>query len=111
MKILILGGTGLLGPFVVRQLVDLGHDVTIFHSGEHEPELPPQVKHVHSPLGTRPMYALPNELRGPGPDVVVHLIPMGERDAQAAVDTFKGSARRLVVISSQDVYRAFGRVN
>jgi len=111
MNILILGGTGFLGPFVVRQLVGLGHDVTIFHSGEHEPGLPPQVMHIHNPLGRRPMYELPGELRDLRPDVVVHLIPMGERDAQTAVDTFKGSAGRLVSISSQDVYQAFGRVN
>ena len=111
MKILILGGTGLLGPFVVRRLVELGHDVSIFHSGEHESELPTQVRHIHSPLGKRPMYELPGELRDLRPDVVVHLIPMGERDAQAAVDTFKGSAGRLVAISSQDVYQAFGKAN
>jgi nucleoside-diphosphate-sugar epimerase len=45
------------------------------------------------------------------PDVVLHMILFGEQDAHEAVDTFKGMARRLVVISSQDVYRAFGRTN
>jgi nucleoside-diphosphate-sugar epimerase len=111
MNILLLGGTGFLGPYVVRQLVDLGHDVTIFHTGEHEPDLPPEVRHVHNPFARRPMYELPTDLRDLRPDVVVHMVPMTARDAQAAVDTFSGHAGRLVAISSQDVYRAFGRVN
>src|SRR5512133_3579171 len=74
MKVLVLGGTGLFGPFVVRQVVALGHDVTIFHTGEHEADLPPQVRHIHSPLGRRPMYNLPPELRSLTPDVVLHML-------------------------------------
>jgi nucleoside-diphosphate-sugar epimerase len=111
MNVLVLGGTGLFGPFVVRQLAALGHEVTIFHTGEHEADLPPQVRHIHSPLGHRPMYSLPTDLRSLGPDVVLHMLPMTARDAQAAVDIFKGYAARLVSISSADVYQAFGRVN
>src|SRR5437016_8283308 len=37
------------------------------------------------------------------------MIAMGERDAQAAMEAFEGRAHRLVVLSSGDVYRAYGR--
>ena len=36
---------------------------------------------------------------------------MTEQDARDTLFTFKGIVRRVVAISSQDVYRAFGRVN
>jgi nucleoside-diphosphate-sugar epimerase len=36
--------------------------------------------------------------------------PNGELDAQVVVDAFAGVARRIVAISSGDVYRAYGRI-
>src|SRR5258708_5336989 len=110
MNILVLGGTGFLGPYVVRQLVDGGHDITIFHTGGHEPDLPPQARHIHGPSARIPISAIPPELTAQSPDVVLHMGPEGEHDAQLVVDAFKGRAGRLVSISSQDVYRAYNRL-
>src|SRR5262249_23710143 len=42
------------------------------------------------------------------PDLVLHMMAMGESDARAVVQTFKGIARRVIAISSGDVYRAYG---
>lgn len=39
LRILILGGTGFLGPHVVRYARERGHQVTIFNRGRSEPEL------------------------------------------------------------------------
>src|SRR5262249_43504319 len=44
------------------------------------------------------------------PRVVVDLIAFTEADARALVDTFRGVAERAVVVSSGDVYRAYGRL-
>jgi nucleoside-diphosphate-sugar epimerase len=49
-----------------------------------------------------------DEFRRFGPDVVVDLILFTEEDALSTVATFRGLARRLVAISSGDVYRAYG---
>jgi len=46
MKVLLFGGTGQTGPLVLQGLLDRGAEVTIFHSGQHEPPLPP-VEHIH----------------------------------------------------------------
>ena len=35
MNILVLGGTRFQGPYLVRELLDAGHGVTIFHKGNH----------------------------------------------------------------------------
>jgi len=108
MRVLVIGGTGFLGPFVVRQLSDLGHHVTVFHRGEHEPELPHGVRHVHSPAAEFPVTTFPPEVAEPAWDVVLHMVAMGEADARAARETFRGAAGRIVVLSSGDVYRAYG---
>lgn len=51
MDILVIGGTGPTGPFIVNGLVERGHRVTILHSGRHEVDsLPPEsvVPHLHA---------------------------------------------------------------
>src|ERR1700733_12644183 len=108
MRILIIGGTSFIGPHVVRNLISAGHEVTVFHRGEHEAELPSGVRHVHSPSAAFPVLSFPPELISWKPDVVLHMVSMGERDAEAVVRAFTGVAQRLVVPSSGDVYRAYG---
>jgi nucleoside-diphosphate-sugar epimerase len=104
--VLVIGGTGFVGPYVVRALDRLGHRVTIVHSGAHEAELPPTVRHVHLAFARFAEHA--DELRRAAPDVVVDMIPFVRGDVDR-VRTFAGTAQRSVVISSADVYRAFGR--
>jgi nucleoside-diphosphate-sugar epimerase len=51
MRILVIGGTGPTGPYIVNGLVERGHQVTIFHTGRHEVDsLPPEsvVPHIHA---------------------------------------------------------------
>jgi nucleoside-diphosphate-sugar epimerase len=108
MRVLIIGGTSFIGPYVVRSVISGGHEVTVFHRGEHEPQLPNGVRHVHSASAAFPVLSFPSELISWKPYVVLHMVAMVERDAEAVVRAFKGVARRLVVPSSGDVYRAYG---
>ncbi len=121
MHILILGGTGFMGPRVVRLLHEQGHEITVFHRGQTETDLPPDVHHIH--CGNAPhllnfvdwkAQLLPqftNEFKRFAPDVVLDMVPIGEQDTQAVMKTFQGIARRIVAISSIDVYRAYGRIH
>src|SRR5215467_2338558 len=43
LDILVLGGTGFIGPHLVRHAVARGHRVTIFTRGRHDAELPSSV--------------------------------------------------------------------
>ena len=105
MRILVLGGTGLTGPFAIRRLHELGHEITVFHRGEHAAELPDGVRVLRGDFEN-----LPEALRHPAPDVAIHMWAMTEAAARSFTDFFRGAARRAVVISSGDVYRAYGRV-
>ncbi len=107
MRVIIIGGTRFIGPPVVRQLTEAGHEVTVFHRGQTEPELPGRIKHIH---GDRLQLAEhQEELKQLQPDVVLDMAAFTQQDALATANAFRGIARRLVVISSQDVYRAYGR--
>jgi len=99
MRILVIGGTGFIGPHLVRCLLSLGHSVTVFHRGSTPSELP--VDHI---LGDRRQLAA---LR-PEADVVIDLILSSGAQARALMDTYRGAARRVVAASSMDVYRACG---
>jgi nucleoside-diphosphate-sugar epimerase len=107
MNVVVIGGAGFIGPIVVRQLIDRGNLVAVFHRGETKTELPPSVEQI---LGDR--MALADHaaaFRRLAPDVVVDMIAFTELDALDLVATFRGIACRSVVISSADVYRAYGR--
>jgi len=44
LRILILGGTGFIGPYQVRYALDRGHTVTLFNRGRTNPHLFPEVE-------------------------------------------------------------------
>jgi nucleoside-diphosphate-sugar epimerase len=108
LRILFLGGTSFTGPHAVRELGERGHEVTVFHRGEHESELSADTRHVHGDLARWDEHV--DELRTLAPDVVVDMVAYVREDARRVLD-FKGVVRRAVVVSSCDVYRAFGRAH
>jgi nucleoside-diphosphate-sugar epimerase len=110
MRVVVIGGTNFIGPCVVATLHRLGHEITVYHRGQHEPELPRSVRHIHSPLAGIPVLDFPSEISDPAPDVVLHMFPVGADDSRAAMARFAGVARRMVALSSGDVYRAYGRL-
>jgi nucleoside-diphosphate-sugar epimerase len=109
-RVLVIGGTNFIGPPAIAELHRRGHEVTVYHRGLHEPELPPGTRHIHSPRAAIPVLHFPSALSDPPPDVVLHMFPVGEEDSRAAAARFTGLAERIVAISSGDVYRAYGRL-
>ncbi len=105
LKILVIGGTGLTGPYIVRELIDTGHTVTVFHRGESEVEMSTHVQHLHGDRARIDAYA--DELRRLEPDVVVDMAAMAYEDTIAVMRTFRGVAKRIIGVSSADVYRAY----
>ena len=106
MRILIIGGTRFVGPYVVRQLVSAGHEVTVFHRGQTETELPPAVRHIYG--DRHDLHQFQDELKQLAPHVVLDMVAYTEQDALGVMKTFKGVAERVVAVSSADVYRAYG---
>jgi 2'-hydroxyisoflavone reductase len=100
LRILILGGTGFIGPSEVRYALNRGHKVTTFNRGKSHPhELPPEVEQL---IGDRngKLDALKNRQW----DVVIDdptTLPAWVRDASQVL---KGNVDRYVFISTISVY-------
>ncbi|MHB8470641.1 MAG: NAD-dependent epimerase/dehydratase family protein [Gaiellaceae bacterium] len=108
MNVLVLGGTGFIGSHVVRMLAARGHGVTILHRGETEADLPASVRHVHAPFERLPELVAELALEA-RPEVVLDMVPYIDKRGHGVLH-LRGVARRAVVITSCDVYRAFGRL-
>jgi nucleoside-diphosphate-sugar epimerase len=110
MRVIVLGGSGFIGPHVVHRLSGMGHDVAVFNRGRRaaQPELPPGVERIAGDRDHLSRYA--SKVRAFAPDVVLDMRPLSERDARAVADVLTGIARRQVAISSMDVYRIYGRI-
>jgi nucleoside-diphosphate-sugar epimerase len=109
MRILLIGGTGFIGSAIMRQLVAAGHELAIFHRGRTRFDLPPRVHEFIDPLSVLPIEKFPRAVLEFEPEILVHTMAMGERDTRAAVASFGDVAKRFVLLSSGDVYRAYGR--
>jgi nucleoside-diphosphate-sugar epimerase len=93
---------------VVRRLAGAGNEVAVFHRGRKAGDLPDGVRRITG--DRKALRGSAGELRRFAPEVVLDMIPMNEGEARELVDVFRGVSRRVVAVSSQDVYRAYDRV-
>lgn len=107
MKVLIIGGTRFIGPYVVRRLVDLGHNVMVFSRNPNYQGLPQGIWHIWEKREA--LRSFKQELIKWAPDAVVDMCAYTEAQAQHAMAALKGVCGRIVLISSMDVYRGFDR--
>ena len=102
LRILILGGTGFIGPHQVRYAQERGHTVTLFNRGKTNPGLFPNVEKLQGDRAVGDYKAL----KGRDWDVVIDnptTFPRWVREAGAAL---KGHAKQYVFISTISVYAA-----
>src|SRR5437588_10418844 len=104
MRILVVGGSGnFIGARVVDELVGMGHEVTAFS------RVAPKRGDVRHIAGDRRRLAeSATPLRAAAPDVVVDAILSSEPQVRELQEIFRGVVKRIVALSSMDVYRACG---
>ncbi|MDQ1401903.1 MAG: hypothetical protein QOG03_219 [Actinomycetota bacterium] len=109
MRVLLLGGTRYIGKRAVNALIAHGHQVAVCHRGDTEPDdLPADVHHLH--FDRKDLADHRDEISRWSPDAVVDCLAMTPDDADGALAAIPPGIR-TVVLSSQDVYRAFGSIN
>ena len=97
-RFLILGGTGFIGPPMVRYAVKRGHEVTIFTRGRSQVELPD----VERLVGDRSSDL--NALRGRTWDVVLDNNARDYRWVKLTTELLKDAAEQYIFISSISAY-------
>jgi nucleoside-diphosphate-sugar epimerase len=107
LKVVVLGGTRFIGRATVEELAAAGHELLIVHRGQLEPDDLPQAPHLHCERAE--LVAQRSELQAFGADAVIDFFALTRSDAEGALEAIP-NANRWIVISSMDVYRAFGSV-
>lgn len=109
MRVMIIGGTKFTGPFVIKRLTGMGHDVTAFHRGQSEMASSLDGSEL---LGDRNDFnALKGSIETCKPDVVLDMVLFTVDQAQALQIAAQGIAKRIVAVSGIDVYQEYARLH
>lgn len=105
LRILILGGTGFIGPHQVRYAVERGHHVTLFNRGRTRPGLFAGLKGVEERLGDRsPTPGNYESLASGTWDVVIDNPTTRPRWVREAAATLKWRVNHYIFVSTISVY-------
>ena len=109
MRVMIIGGTKFMGPFVIKRLKTMGHSVTAFHRGQSE---------LASSLGAEELLGDRNDfstlkqaIDTCNPDIILDLVLFTVDQAQGLQVAAQETAQRIVAVSGIDVYQAYGRLH
>jgi 2'-hydroxyisoflavone reductase len=99
LRVLILGGTGFIGPHFVAALLARGHRVTVFNRGKDPAKVPAGVAQL---IGDRNGQV--DALKGHDWDVVIDNSGFTVRQVRLTAELLKGHIKRYIFISSISAY-------
>lgn len=102
MTILLIGGTGLISTAISRQLLQAGHEVTLFNRGQTPSRLPEGALEIR---GDRKNYAdFEATFADKSYDVVVDMVAFVPADSESAIRGFVGRCKQFIHCSTVCVY-------
>jgi nucleoside-diphosphate-sugar epimerase len=103
MKVLLIGGTGVISRCIVDLLLENHYEVTIFHRGKNKLKFNGEVREIigdrHDPIDFKA------KMKKLNVDFVIDMISFTQRDAQLTVETFINRVQQLIITSSVAVYK------
>lgn len=105
LRLLVLGGTGFIGPHMVRRAIERGHEVTLFNRGRTNTDMFPDLETL---IGDR---AGPLDmLRGRTWDVVIDNSGYYPAHVRASAEALHGSVGHYLFTSTIDAYKDYRTV-
>ena len=105
LRILILGGTGFIGPHMVQTALDRGHDVTLFNRGRTNTHLFPDVEKLEGDRNGQLQ-----ALEGKSWDVVIDNSGYYPSHVRMSAEALRDSVNHYLFTSTIDAYRDFNAV-
>ncbi len=105
LEILVIGGTGHLGPATVEPAVARGHKVTLFNRGRTDPGLFSELEQIQ---GDRTKPDDVAQLKGRKFDAVIDNVAYFPQHVSLVAEALAGNVGQYMVISSVSVYPRFG---
>lgn len=109
MDLLILGGTGFLGPHTVRAARSHGHKITLFNRGRTNPQLFPDLTHLRGDRDPKIGDGL-RALTGRQWDAVIDTSGYVPRLVRASAELLAPNVTQYVFISTVSVYADFTKI-
>lgn len=106
LNILFLGGTGFIGPHMVRRCLSQGHSVTLFNRGKRNSNLFPELETIIGNRDPKVDDGL-NGLKDRSWDVVIDTSGYIPRHVAASAELLKNSVDHYLFISTVSVYSDF----
>lgn len=103
MKVLFIGGTGIISTACTRLAVERGIDLTLLRRGERTGEVPANVRTIKADIGDEA--AMAKALGREQFDAVVDWIAFTQADIERDLRLFRGRTSQFVFISSASAYQ------
>jgi len=103
MKILVLGGTGVISRGIVKELLSRNNEVTVFNRGRRIVSFGGNVKEIVGDRQDRERFE--SLMKKERFDVVIDMICLHPDDAASTIRAFGGTADQIIVTSSVAAYK------
>lgn len=102
MKILVIGGSGILSSAVVDRCIDLGYEITMLNRGRHKKYINPKAHLIICDVNQDDLVL--EKLQGLSFDVVIDFIVFNQEQLSHSLNLFGNIAKQYVFISSAQAY-------
>ncbi len=103
MKVLILGGTGVISRAIVEGLLNANHEVTLFNRGNNPLTFKGEVQQITGDRLDRGEFK--RKFKKEKFDAVIDMLCFNEADARSTIETFGNNTNQIVICSSIAAYK------
>ncbi|HQY89313.1 MAG TPA: NAD-dependent epimerase/dehydratase family protein, partial [Tepidisphaeraceae bacterium] len=102
MRVLILGGTGLISVGIIKHLLSRNADITMFNRGKREANVDPKVKQLTGDRNDFDVFE--RRFANERFDVVIDMIAFRPQHASSSIRAFRGRCEHFIFCSTVCVY-------